>query len=169
MAKPKMFPMLRSNHRTEPRLRQLGCLTEVRWVVVEAHEEQARDNHDQTLKRLAERGGLSPCELALLLTDTPLFPSIDTITIEDAVIAIANAVAESEQWKEIAPGLHRIEVARGCCQVRAGPSEDSSWDWYAETSRNASYDEFAQGAATTEGEAKERGLAVLRFLQERKS
>lgn len=32
------------------------------WRVIAPHEQQAIKNHDQTLKRLAERGGLAPCE-----------------------------------------------------------------------------------------------------------
>lgn len=34
-----------------------------------AHAEQARINHGQTLDRLAERGGLSPCEAIAILED----------------------------------------------------------------------------------------------------
>lgn len=33
------------------------------------HEQQARKNHSQTLRRLAERGGLDPTELAAVLED----------------------------------------------------------------------------------------------------
>lgn len=35
----------------------------VSWSLVEKHEDQAQSNHGQTLKRLAERGGLCPLEL----------------------------------------------------------------------------------------------------------
>lgn len=35
----------------------------VPWELVAPHEEQARSNHDQSLRRLHERGGLSPREL----------------------------------------------------------------------------------------------------------
>jgi hypothetical protein len=35
----------------------------VPWSLVAPHEGQARNNHDQSLDRLAERGGLSPSEL----------------------------------------------------------------------------------------------------------
>lgn len=36
---------------------------------VEPHEQQAQRNHSQSLKRLAERGGLSPCELLAVIED----------------------------------------------------------------------------------------------------
>jgi hypothetical protein len=35
----------------------------VLWSFVAPHERQVKENHDQTLERLAERGGLSPSEL----------------------------------------------------------------------------------------------------------
>ncbi len=41
----------------------------VPWSIVAPHEQQAQRNHSQTLKRLAERGGLAPCELAAVLED----------------------------------------------------------------------------------------------------
>jgi hypothetical protein len=39
----------------------------VPWAMVAPHEPQARDNHGQTLQRLAERGGLSWAELLCVL------------------------------------------------------------------------------------------------------
>lgn len=39
----------------------------VPWAFVAPHAAQARANHDQTLERLAERGGLSACELVAVL------------------------------------------------------------------------------------------------------
>ena len=37
------------------------------WAMIAPHERQALRNHDQTLKRLAERGGLSPREAVCVL------------------------------------------------------------------------------------------------------
>lgn len=39
----------------------------VEWEVIAPHEAQALKNHDQTLKRLAERGGLDVLELYAVL------------------------------------------------------------------------------------------------------
>lgn len=47
----------------------LGCPHTVAWELVAPHEAQALKNHDQTLERLAERGGLSPAEMMLVLDD----------------------------------------------------------------------------------------------------
>lgn len=43
----------------------------VPWAMLVPHEQQAQKNHSQTLKRLAERGGLSPCEALAILDDRP--------------------------------------------------------------------------------------------------
>ena len=44
----------------------------VPWSFVEPLRERAMQNHDQTLERLAERGGLCPTELWLAAHDQPL-------------------------------------------------------------------------------------------------
>lgn len=41
----------------------LGAGFSVPWEMVEPFDQQARENHDQSLQRLAERGGLDPREL----------------------------------------------------------------------------------------------------------
>lgn len=45
----------------------------VPWSFVEKFRAQAEDNHDQTLERLAERGGLAPEELWLAAHGHRLF------------------------------------------------------------------------------------------------
>ena len=50
----------------------LECRSEkftIPWGLISQHEEQAYKNHGQTLKRLAERGGLSFCEALAVLED----------------------------------------------------------------------------------------------------
>ena len=51
------------------------------WDVIEPHEEQALKNHGQTLKRLAERGGLSVCEAVAVLEDRPWCAMIESQAI----------------------------------------------------------------------------------------
>ena len=64
----RRFPLL-FGHGREGRdeLERLGCPRSVPWAFVAPHEAQARANHDQTLERLAERGGLSPSELVAVV------------------------------------------------------------------------------------------------------
>lgn len=66
----RMFPVL-LDWRREQRAREqaLGCPRAIPWAVIAPHAAQARNNHDQTLERLAERGGLSTCEMVAVLED----------------------------------------------------------------------------------------------------
>jgi hypothetical protein len=43
------------------------ALKAIPWSLIEPHERQAERNQSQTLKRLAERGGLSPCEAVAVI------------------------------------------------------------------------------------------------------
>jgi len=61
----RMFPVLKSTVGPYP----AGQLAAVPWDLLAPHERQADINHGQTLKRLAERGGLSPAEMVAVLED----------------------------------------------------------------------------------------------------
>lgn len=61
MTAERTFPVL--NHK-----RDNFPLASVPWEFVAPHEAQARRNHDQTLRRLAERGGLSAKEMLAVVT-----------------------------------------------------------------------------------------------------
>lgn len=64
----KLFPVLQQGSRAYiAELELAGCPAAVPWSLVKPHEKQAQANHGQSLKRLAERGGLSPAELVHLL------------------------------------------------------------------------------------------------------
>jgi len=66
----KNFPVIQIHNRELKKQREvLDCPTSVPWALVQSHERQARRNHQQTLERIAERGGLSPCELVAVLED----------------------------------------------------------------------------------------------------
>lgn len=55
---------------------------DIPWSVVAPFAQRAVKNHDQTLERLAERGGLSAYELRCLLSDEDLFPLHDDLTAD---------------------------------------------------------------------------------------
>ena len=61
MTAERTFPVL--NHK-----RDNFPLASVPWEFVAPHEAQARRNHDQTLQRLADRGGLSAKEMLAVVT-----------------------------------------------------------------------------------------------------
>lgn len=56
---PFLFPIILGN----------GRHAYIPFEIVQPHEDQAKRNHGQTLKRLAERGGLRWMELYCVLTD----------------------------------------------------------------------------------------------------
>jgi hypothetical protein len=95
----KMFPVMVVNNLT----RQRGKA----WIplaVVLPHEAQARANHDQTLQRLAERGGLAPCELAAVLNDR-IWRKMDDA---DAWAEIWRAFA---RWMDPAKGPLTVDIS----------------------------------------------------------
>jgi hypothetical protein len=60
------FPILRLGN---PRARRPDLLMAVPWPLIAPHDAQAVKNHGQTLRRLAERGGLAPYEMCAVLED----------------------------------------------------------------------------------------------------
>lgn len=43
------------------------CPDSMPWGLIEPHDEQAKKNHGQSLRRLSERGGLAPSEAVAVL------------------------------------------------------------------------------------------------------
>jgi hypothetical protein len=62
------------------------------WEVIEPHERQAQSNHDQTLRRLAERGGLSPAEAWFVLNDMSWDVSTDWKKADEDGKALLNSI-----------------------------------------------------------------------------
>lgn len=83
-----MFPVLNDE-----------VIKRVPWEAVEPHEAQAQKNHSQSLKRLAERGGLGIEELLYVLTDRP-FPTL---------ISKASTKRDAAYRFEIMRELYRFE------------------------------------------------------------
>ncbi len=98
------FPVLWQGHsRTEiAELRKMGCPRAVPWDFVAPHEAQAQSNHDQTLKRLAERGGLSPSELFAVVTGQGLDAVVRTKDI-DKVSELLRLLAQHEALVRVKP------------------------------------------------------------------
>jgi hypothetical protein len=65
-----MFPILwQGSLKYQKELQELGCPRHIPLELIRKHELQALINHDQNLAKLASRGGLSPAETVLVLTD----------------------------------------------------------------------------------------------------
>lgn len=71
------------------------------WRLIEPHGRQALANHSQTLERLAERGGLGPCEALAVLEDRP-WRLMDPDVAHDLLSAYAG-------W--VAPEIHELAKA----------------------------------------------------------
>lgn len=62
-------------------------LKAIPWALIVEHETQALDNHDQTLNRLAERGGLGPSEALLIIQDRQ-WRRFDELSCERALMRL---------------------------------------------------------------------------------
>jgi hypothetical protein len=71
----------------------------VPWSMVEPFELQAQDNHQQSLQRLAERGGLSPAELMAVLRGEQ-WHKRQFLTDEDAAVELARLTKEHESERD---------------------------------------------------------------------
>jgi hypothetical protein len=86
------FPVLWQGDRGYiAKLKALDCPRSVPWELVAPHEAQAKRNHDQTLKRLAQCGGLAPEELAAVLDGRGL-SYVTEVSVEDAVARVNKLV-----------------------------------------------------------------------------
>lgn len=60
------FPILHQPPTSRP-----DALRSIPWALIAPHNEQAERNHSQSLRRLAERGGLSPAEAVAVIEGRP--------------------------------------------------------------------------------------------------
>lgn len=66
------FPIMppdKHNERQHLKARGIRIMNGVPWGMMEEHEAQAERNHDQSLRVLAGRSGLSACEAVAVLED----------------------------------------------------------------------------------------------------
>jgi hypothetical protein len=92
----RTFPLMMRGAKREP---VKGAIA---WEVAELGWRQAMHNHGQTLERLAERGGLSPFEMACALAGSGLFDGIKP-SQEQAMIMLAGAAHALDRLREIKP------------------------------------------------------------------
>jgi hypothetical protein len=67
----------------------LGCPRAIPWDLIAPFEAQALINHDQSLQRLAERGGLSPDEMLAVMENR----KFKRMSLEDAVEGLKGKLA----------------------------------------------------------------------------
>jgi len=86
------------------------------WRVIAPHEAQARINHDQSLERLAQRGGLSPAEAHFVLADRKWprgMSDEDWCQAEIAALAELNAInaTDNQLIADLAAALRAYDTA----------------------------------------------------------
>lgn len=74
--------------------------TNIPWDMIAPHEDQAKRNHRQTLKRLAERGGLDCTEAVDVLTGQTFGTTFRTKGVEQANKELAQIVQKYNELKE---------------------------------------------------------------------
>lgn len=81
-----MFPVLGAGRRDAVP----GTPASIPWALLAPHERQAKHNHGQSLRRLAERGGLAPAEMVAVLEDRP-FRRMDPAAATARLLALMEA------------------------------------------------------------------------------
>lgn len=106
----KTFPILGYNETPGP------CPSSIPWAEIAPYEGQAVGNHHQTLERLAERGGLSPEEVYLIMTGKKLSRHVfDEELRRTACAFLTKLVNEGEiakLSKELDAALLKVEQMR---------------------------------------------------------
>lgn len=82
MSDPKMMPIMQGK-----------CLRAIPWALIAPHEDQAQDNHYQTLNKLAQRGGLGADEAVAILEDRQ-WRAMDEREAEFRLIALIAAMSQ---------------------------------------------------------------------------
>lgn len=125
-----MFPILyqgcSQTNESRDRMRQLQLrLPSIPWSLIAPHEAQAQRNHDQSLKRLAERGGLSPGEALCTLGDRSLRELMTSPwTIEDETAHVVRLEALVISWEQA--NQPKWSAEHGCHDCRHGPATGSN-------------------------------------------
>lgn len=102
-APERMFPVLWQGSREVHRqLAESGCPREVPWAFIDAHRDACLRYHSQSPEQLAERGGLAPAEILVVIADKSFTNderrAMWRMPTEEAVCQLKDAIA---QWKEI--------------------------------------------------------------------
>jgi hypothetical protein len=106
---PEEFPVLwQGGHKYEQRLAELGCPRRVPWKFIADHHEWCRVNHDQSPRKLAERGGLSPEEMVAVVRHIKLH-KMPKMTADEEVAQLFELL---RQYHEAQKAQRVVEVER---------------------------------------------------------
>jgi len=91
------FPILYSDHRLKYPLVGLPLGVRDEFLTDPYIEKRCQENHDQSVKRLKERGGLTLIELLAVFQNTS-FQNLKGITLFEAAIEIISLVGWKNLW-----------------------------------------------------------------------
>lgn len=95
------------------------CPCSIPWDVIAPYDGQARVNHQQSLERLAERGGLSPMEAHLVMTGKTWKGEIFTKECEKEACAFLDKIVKdrSEIQQKLDAALLQVRALREACEL----------------------------------------------------
>lgn len=104
----------------------LGTKYTIPWEVIATHEKQAMSNHGQTIKRLAERGGLDWVEALAVIEDRKWV----RLDLEYARKKVLSIVSEQENNMDIDGAIQHCKekaIENSCCQCGKDHEQLAKW------------------------------------------
>ena len=104
----------------------LGTKFTIPWEAIAPHEKQAMSNHSQTIKRLAERGGLDWVE-ALAVMEDRKWVRLDSEFARKKVLSI---VSEQENYMDIDEAIRHCKeeaIDNSCNQCGKDHEQLAKW------------------------------------------
>lgn len=102
---PKMFPIMHAPY--------------IPWEVIAPFEHQAQKNHYQSIKRLAERGGLDPTEAVAVLEQRP-YRRMEM----DAARARLREIVDAHENSELSVAIRELTTLRAAADALASDVEN---------------------------------------------
>lgn len=99
--KARVFPVLWQGDRNRQReLEAAGCPRSVPWAFIDEHGAECLRWHDQTPQRLAERGGLAPEEMLVVLGGPKVtYDEANVLWHMHAPESVPKLLAALDKWK----------------------------------------------------------------------
>lgn len=104
-----------------------GSICAIPWSVIAPFEKQAIENHEQTLERLAQRGGVSPCE-AVAIIEGRKWSRMDAETAE----AMLRSIVDASKDLQLATLTAKLEKAYADIKTANANHEKFERLWYLE-------------------------------------
>lgn len=104
----------------------LGTRFTIPWEAIAPHEKQALSNHGQTIKRLAERGGLDWVE-ALAVMEDRKWVRMDSEVAREKVLTFVSEQANNMDIDEAIQHCKEKSIENSCTQCGKDHEQLSKW------------------------------------------